>query len=62
MAGFTKEEHIMDFFAGLLILAGIAIIVPFVLCFGAYILVSLVIIFVLAMAWQLVASLFTKGE
>jgi hypothetical protein len=52
----------MDFFAGLLILAGIAIIVPFVLCFGAYILVSLIVIFVLAMAWQLVASLFTKGE
>jgi hypothetical protein len=52
----------MDFFAGLLILMGIAIVVPFVLCLGAYILGALAVIFVLAIAWQLIASLFQKGE
>jgi hypothetical protein len=48
----------MDFFAGLLILAGIAIVLPFVICLGAYILGALAVIFVLAIAWQLIASIF----
>jgi hypothetical protein len=52
----------MDFFVGLLILAGIAILVPFILCFGVYIIVSVAVIFVLAVAWQFIASLFSKGE
>jgi hypothetical protein len=52
----------MDFFAGLLILIGIAIVVPFVICLGAYILGALAVIFVLAIAWHLITSLFQKGE
>ena len=52
----------MDFFAGLLILMGIAIVVPWVICFGLYFIAAFAVIFVLAIAWQLIASLFEKGE